>query len=512
VSVLKAGGAYVALDPADPAARLESILRDVQAPFVLAERGLAGRLPKGDWKVIPLDEAPLIFTKPMEMPADPRPEDLASISYVSGPAGRPLGVEITHANLLHLIRWHQRAFQITAADTASQLAPPGHEAALWEIWPYLAVGASLHFADAHAGSSVNLLREWLTDQYITMTFAPPALAERLMALDWPRRTALRYLLTGSDVLRQHPPAGLPFKVVNHHGQAETTIIATSGHVPVEPASLAVPPIGRPIDDVRAVILDENQHLVREGAPGELCLSGPCLARGYWNQPELTARKFIPDFFCADPRARLYRTGDIVRRLPDGQLAYCGRLDDQIIIRGFRVEPAEIENVLNTYREVSRSAVMTREDVPGDRRLVAYVIPADDAALSTDLLAESLRRELPVHMRPDAIVLLSEFPLTAEGKVDRAALPVPPLSSRTAERLTVETRLGRIMSSLIRARHIDFNANFLQMDVHPLMGALVLDRVRDVFGVTITSQQLYQAPTISGLAAAIDGQLHASARV
>jgi len=511
LSILRAGGAYAMLDPSDPAGRLEAILRDLQAPFVLAERGLAGRLPKGAWKVIPLEEAPLIFSKPMEPLPAPGPEDLACIQYVSSATGRPIGIEITQANLRHLIGWHQRAFQITAADSASQLTPPGHEAAIWEIWPYLTAGASLHFADAHAGSSVRLLAEWLCDEYITMAFAPPAVAEPLMRLAWPRRTALRYLLTGGDVLRMYPPAGLPFKVANHHLQAGATIVATSGLVPPQPDAGDMPPIGRPIGDMRAVILDRELQLVPDGVPGELCLSGPGVVHGYWNQPELSARHFAPDLFCADPRARLYRTGDLVKRLPDGQLAYVGRVDDQINIRGFRVEPAEIESALNACPEVLNSVVVLREEVQGDRRLVAYVIPRDDIEFSTDTVHDALLTRLPEYMRPAAIVVLSEFPHTADGQVDRAALPAPKFGSKTAARQRVERRLGRIVSSLITARAIDADTNFLQMDVHPLLGALVLDRVQDAFGVKITSRQLYEAPTISGLANAIEQQTSGLAR-
>ena len=186
LSVLKAGAGYVPLDPADPAERLEFVLRDVQAPFVLAERGLAGRLPKGRWKVIPLDEAPLLFSKPMDPLPAPGPNNLAYIGYTSGSTGRPLGVEITHAGLMNLIRWHQRAFHVTAADNASQLAAPGFDGAVWEIWPYLTVGANLHFPDAHVGRAGRPLRDWLVDEYITIAFAPTALAEQLIALEWPR--------------------------------------------------------------------------------------------------------------------------------------------------------------------------------------------------------------------------------------------------------------------------------------------------------------------------------------
>ena len=201
LAVLKAGAGYVPLDPADPTERLEFVLRDVQAPFVLAERGLASRLPKGRWKIIPLDEAPLTFSTPIEAPAVPEANHLAYISYTSGSTGRPVGVEITHGNLLNLIRWHQTTFDVSATDNASQIAAPAFDAAVWEIWPNLTAGASLHFPDAGINRAAGPLREWLVNEYITIAYAPTALAEKLIRLDRPCHTALRTLLTGGDVLR-----------------------------------------------------------------------------------------------------------------------------------------------------------------------------------------------------------------------------------------------------------------------------------------------------------------------
>ncbi len=490
LSVLKAGAGYVPLDPADPTERLAFILRDVQAPFVLAERGIAGRLPKGRWKVIPLDEAPLLFSNPMEPIATPGPNNLAYIAYISGPTGRPLGVEITHANLLNLVRWHHRAFQVTASDNASQIAAPGCEAAAWEIWPYLTAGASLHFPDVHIGRAARPLRDWLHDEYITIAFAPTALAEQLIALDWPTTTALRTLLTGGGVLRRYPPAGLPFKLVNNYGPAEATVVAASAPAAPQGSWLQFPSIGQPIDNVRIAILNESMEPVRNGLTGELYIGGAGLARGYVNQPELTARKFVPDP-CGDPHARLYRTGDLVRRYSDGQLEFVGRIDDQICIRGFRVEPSEIESALNAHPWVANSVAVAREDMPGERCLVAYVVPAADAAPSTLELTGWLRERLPEHMLPSAIVSLPELPRMPDGKVDRAALPSPRDESEAVGHGTVTARLAHIFASLG------------EIDGNPLMAALLLDRVRQVFGVTLTSDQLFESPSVSGLAAEIE---------
>jgi amino acid adenylation domain-containing protein len=505
LAVLKAGGCYVPLDPDDPAERLAFILRDVQAPFVLAERAIAGRLPKGRWKVVPMDAQPILFSKPTEPATAPSPNHLAYIAYTSGSTGRPLGVEITHAGLLNLIRWHQRAFQVTAADNAAQLAAPGFDAAVWETWPYLTAGASLHFPDASISRAALPLREWLVDDYITIACAPTALAERLIALEWPRHTALRTLLTGGDVLRHHPPAGLPFTLVNSYGPTEATCVATSAAIPPQPGRLEFPSVGCPIDNVRLAILDESMQLVRHGNPGELYIGGPGIARGYVNQPELTARKFVPDLFCSDPRARLYRTGDLVRRLADGRIAFLGRLDDQIVIRGHRVEPSEIESALNAHPSVVSSAAILREDPPGDRRLVAYVVPAAGTAPSMAALEGWLSDRLPEYMLPSAIVSLCEIPLTLSGKVDRDALPAPHCEPAPSAREEMEARLAQIIAALLEVDGISNDDNFLEAGGHPFMAALVLDRVQHVFGVTLTTSRILEAPTVSALAAEIVGQ-------
>jgi len=503
LSVLKAGAAYVPLDPDDPAERLEFVLRDVQAPFVLAERGLAGRLPKGRWKVIPLDEAPLLFSKPMDPLPVPGPNNLAYIGYTSGSTGRPLGVEITHASLLNLIRWHQRTFHVTAADNASQIAAPSFDAAVWEIWPYLTAGANLHFPDAAIRRAARPLRDWLVDEYITIAFAPTALAEQLIALQWPGHTALRTLLTGGDVLRHYPPAGLPFTLVNNYGPTEAAVVATSGPVPPQSNPLEHPPIGRPIDNVRVAVLDEFMQPVRNGQPGELCLGGAGLARGYVNQPALTAQKFVLDPSASDPQARLYRTGDLVRRYSDGQIEFIGRMDDQVSIRGFRVEPAEIESALSAHPAVENSVAVAREDAAGGRSLVAYVVPAADANPSPAALLNWLRERLPEYMLPSEIVSLAGLPLTTHGKVDRAALPAPPREREWLAAAAVEARLAQIMASLLQIEGVSNDHNVFHAGGNPILGALVIDRVRQAFGVTLTPHQLFEVPTVSGLAAEIE---------
>ena len=497
LAVLKAGGCLAPLDPANPPERLAFMLRDVGAPFVLAERGIADRLPKGAWKTIPLDDAPLPFSKPPSAPPTPAPNHLACISYISGPMGRPLGVEITHAGLLNLIRWHLRAFQVTAADNASQLAPAGSDTALWETWPYLVAGASLHFPDERTRRSPALLHEWLVEEYITMAYVPPAMARDLIARGWPYTAAMRYLLTNVEGPVAYSRAKLPFPVVNHYGPTEATVVATSGPLTVQGGT------GRAIDNARVMILNEKLEPVRDGAVGEVCIGGAGLARGYVNQPELTASKFVPDLFSGNPQARLYRTGDLARRLPDGQIVLAGRRDDQIQLGGYRMQPAEIERALDLYPEVRRSAVVVREDTPGERRLVAYVEPAGNATPSNKELEEWVRERVPGYMAPSAIVILETLPVTSEGQVDREALPAPQQEVEASVREEVEARLAQVIAPLLEVEHIAKDDNLFMVSGQPLLGALVLDRIQQVFGVALPANQLFESPTVAALAAQIE---------
>jgi amino acid adenylation domain-containing protein len=503
LSIMKAGAGYVPLDPGDPGERLDFILNDVQAPFVLAERGIAGRLPRGRWKVIPLDEAPLIFSKPMETAAPPAANSLAYIAYTSGSTGRPLGVEVSHGGLMNLVRWHQRAFQVTAADNASQLGAPAFDAAGWEIWPYLTAGASLHFPDPGLARSARLLHEWLVTEYITIAYAPTALAEKLIAMKWPCHTALRTLLTGGDVLRHYPPAGLPFKLVNNYGPTETTVVAISGTIKPQENPLELPPIGKPIDNVQIAVLDEWMAPVRNGQKGELYIGGAGLARGYVNEPELTASKFVTGVAGVDAQTRMYRTGDLVRRYSDGSIEFVGRLDDQIAIRGFRVEPSEIEGALTAHPQVEHSVAFVREVSPGERCLVAYVVPVADNAPSTSGLLEWLRGRLPEYMLPSEIVMLDELPLTAHGKVDRKALAAARSELRQFGRATVAARLDQIIASLRDLGLDTSDDNIFLAEGNPMMAALILDRVRHAFGVSLTPEKLYETATVAGLAGEIE---------
>jgi amino acid adenylation domain-containing protein len=371
MGVLKAGGAYVPLDPAYPKPRLAFMLRDSAARALLTSPDLAARVPVDECDVLFVDSEE-IARAPAENPSSAAgPNDLAYIIYTSGSTGTPRGVEIRHRSLMNLVTWHQCEYAVTPHDRATQVAGAAFDASVWEVWPYLTAGAAIHVVADETRNSPEALIGCLVAHGITLSFLPTALAEMVMEASWPTGVRLRALLTGGDKLHRAPRHVLPFRLVNHYGPTENTVVTTSACV--EPGDDAAPAIGRPIGNVRAYVLDPRMNPVPVGIPGELYIAGDSLAAGYRNLPELTAAKFIPDPFSTDAGGRLYRTGDRVRYRADGNLEFLGRLDAQVKLRGVRVEPGEVESVLAQHPAVRESVVVPREEEPGDTRLVAYVV-------------------------------------------------------------------------------------------------------------------------------------------
>jgi amino acid adenylation domain-containing protein len=299
-------------------------------------------------------------------------DNLAYVVYTSGTTGKPKGVQIEHRGLLNLVFWHQQAFAVSPLDRVTQVAGVAFDACGWEIWPYLSAGASIYFPNDEIRRSPEKLQDWLVSKSITISFLPTPIAEKVLLLDWSNNSALRLLLTGGDKLHQYPSASHPFQLVNNYGPTENTVVTTSGTVPVREQADVVPAIGRPIANIQVYVLDRYLQPVPIGIAGELYIGGDGLARGYLNRPELTTERFIPNPFSNKSEARLYKTGDLVRYQPDGNIEFLGRLDEQVKIRGYRIELGEIESVLSQHPAVLQTVVTTREDVPGEKRLVAYL--------------------------------------------------------------------------------------------------------------------------------------------
>jgi amino acid adenylation domain-containing protein len=514
LAILKAGGAYLPLDPGYPPDRLAFLLNDSKAPLILAPACTADTLPEGDWQVIGLDpegRSALPDSPDLALP-ESKPEQLAYVIYTSGSTGQPKGVEVTNANLEHLVRWHQRQFQVTRADRATVLASPAFDASVWEIWPYLAAGASLYVADDCVRLVAGSLRDWLVKERISICFLPTALAEPMLDLRWPQETSLRYLLTGADTLRRRPSKKLPFRFINNYGPTECTVVTTSGEVTPQSQGSGLPAIGRAIDDVQVHIVDENLKPVASGETGQIYIGGVGVGRGYRNRPDLTAERFIPDPFSRVAGGRLYKTGDLARFTASGEIDFLGRADEQIKIRGHRIEPNEIVNALNENPLVAASAVVASDSDQGEKRLVAYVVSASNVTFSPRGLQESLRSRLPDYMIPTVFVRIDELPLTRNGKIDRAALPEPTDENMVRDQQyvppssPVQEKLAQIAGELLKVERISMRDNFFLLGGHSLLGTQLVTRVNQLFGIDLGLREIFEAPTIEELALRVEEQV------
>ncbi len=507
LAVMEAGGAWLPLDPSYPAERLRFLLEDSGARAVVVRGELRSALPETGVAVVEV-----ALTPRPPLPARPSPparergrlaaDGLAYVIYTSGSTGRPKGVEVVHGGLANLVDWHGRTYGVTPADRATMLAGPAFDASVWEVWPYLAAGASVHVPDAETRSDPRRLLDWMAAERITLAFLPTPLAEALVEVlehGAPAGLALRALLTGGDRLRRAPERPLPFALVNHYGPTESTVVTTAGLV--EPGRVGAPSIGRPIGGLSVRLLDRDGRRVPPGVPGELCVGGVGLARGYLGRPDLTAERFVPDGPDEDG-GRLYRTGDLARWRTGGELEFLGRIDHQVKIRGFRIELGEIEAVLAGCPGVREAVVAVRER-DGDPVLVAYV--AGEGSFE-----RFLSERLPAYMVPSAFVALPSLPLTPNGKVDLRALPEPSWGEEAREesgapRTPLEETLAGIWSTVLGVE-VGVHDNFFKLGGHSLIATRLLSRVRDaagVEGVEVPLSALFEAPTVAGLARAVE---------
>ncbi len=515
LGILQAGAAYLPLDPAWPIARMQFVLHDAQPAALVTDEAHAAGLAHGSLPVSILDRKgkparTQSITGVACASAGLDSGNLAYVIYTSGSTGQPKGVEISHASLENLIRWHQMAFTVMPQDRATQLASPGFDAAVWEVWPYLTAGATLYVPDEDTVGLPERLRDWMVRHEITISFVPTPIAERLLGLEWPSNTRLRFLLTGADVLRHYPPATLPFAVVNNYGPTECSVVTTSGTVaPGACCAHGLPSIGRPITGAEVYILDDHLRPVSRGQTGELYIGGAGLARGYRNREDLTAERFINHRFEEGPEVRLYKTGDMASYLLNGEIAFAGRIDDQVKINGYRIEIQEVTAAVEQHPAVNASVVVADEHLPGEKRLLAYVVPNRGAELTDSSLREFLQLKLPDYMIPSAFCRLDALPLTASGKVDKKALPQPSKADMLgndeyiAPRTPTEEQLAKMLCSLLHVDRVGVNDDFFLLGGNSLLGAQVIARTRDIFGVDLPLLSLFDHPTISELAAEIE---------
>jgi amino acid adenylation domain-containing protein/thioester reductase-like protein len=520
LGILKAGGAYVPIDPAQPAERIGAILADCRAPLVVADDHLVDLLPAPlrpsvvrldvDWSAIAREDGD-------DLDGGPELGHLAYLLYTSGTTGRPKGVMIDHAALAHYTEAASLEYTIGSGDRVLQFASLGFDSSVEEIYPCLTRGGTLvlrtdDMLDSHAGF-LHACGAW----GVTVASLPTAFWHELTAAAVDEGLALpaplRLVIIGGEpalaarVADWRRIAGHSVRLLNTYGPTEATVVATACDL-TDRADDGLVPIGRPLRNVRAYVIDVCGEPAPAGVRGELVLGGPGLARGYWNRPVATASAFAPDPFAGTPGARLYRTGDLARWRADGQLEFLGRADLQVKIRGHRVEPAEVEAVLLGHPAVREAAVTALEVAPGERRLVAYVAgAAGDTALAPSELRAYLRKHLAEAMVPSAFVMLSALPRTPGGKVDRARLPAPGPGDdeleATAPRNEVEATLAAICAELLGRPRVGVEQSFFDMGGNSLLAIRFAARIRDSLQVTVPLQRFFLAPTIAGLAGVVD---------
>ena len=517
LGILKADGAYLPLDPAYPPARLEAMLEDARASVLLTQGGLSGGpLVRTVCLNAPHTVAE-VARQPATAPASATTaRSLAYVIYTSGSTGQPKGVAIEHRGVVRLVCGVEYA-RLDATRTLLHAAPTSFDASTFELWGALLHGARCVLLPPGPPSAAEL-RRVIRAHGVTTAWLTASLFNTVLDQDPTVLAGLTQLLIGGEALSApHVRRALDLlpdiEIINGYGPTESTTFACCYSVP-RPLDGAVRsiPIGRPIANTRIYLLDPARHPVPVGAPGELYIGGDGLARGYLNRPALTAQRFVPDPFTAEPDARLYRTGDLARYRSDGQIEFLGRLDGQIKLRGHRIEPGEVEAALVRQCGVSAAAVVAREDTPGHRRLVAYVVGGPDGRSSSmgDDARRTLSRSLPAYMVPAAVVTLKALPLLPSGKLDHRALPPPddarPLdeSSFEAPGPGTEQRLAALWSTLLGVTPIGRHDDFFALGGHSLLATRVIARIRDLFGVDLELRALFAAPTVAGLTALIEG--------
>ncbi len=516
LGILKAGGAYVPLDPEYPSQRLAFMLEDSMAPVLLTQSSLRDRLPSYLGRVISLDEDwdEINLQQDTNLSSDTSARDLAYVIYTSGSTGRPKGTCVEHRSVLRLVK-STNYLEFDKDEVLLQMAPISFDASTLELWGSMLNGAKLVIFRP-GPVSLPEISEAIDRYGISILWLTSALFNQMVDQHMGSLLRVRQLLAGGEALSpahvkrilSEMPA--EHRLVNGYGPTENTTF-TCCHVMTRDSEIGRNvPIGRPISNTRVYVLDARAAPVPIGVPGELYVGGDGLARGYLNRPELTAEKFISTPFADRPGERLYRTGDKVRYLADGSIEFLGRFDHQVKIRGYRIELGEVEAVLGGNDEVRIAVAMMREDIPGDKRLVVYLVLHENRESSAARIKEFARQQLPGYMLPSAYILLDEFPLSPNGKLDREALPAPDYESLGTEsyiapRSDVEIQIAEIWCDLLGIDKAGTRDNFFDLGGHSLLLSQIQARLNEAFERKISMLDLFQYPTIESLAIHLVGE-------
>ncbi|HEU4556397.1 MAG TPA: amino acid adenylation domain-containing protein, partial [Longimicrobium sp.] len=506
LAVLKTGGCCVPVDTSYPAERMALMLADSAVRVLLSD----GEIAAGqDIHVLRLDQVEVLAAgRDHPLSANVSAENLAYVFYTSGSTGRPKGVMMAHREVVQYAACLPETMPLGPGDRVAQASNASFDAAVFEIWGALFHGATLVGIDRDVLLSAPLLGQALREQEITHLYQTAALFNQHVREQVDVYASLRQLVFGAEAVgtegvRQMLRSGKPARVLHEYGPTEATVWCTLEEVEEVAEDAPTVSIGHPIPNARAYVLDAAGEPLPVGVPGDLCIGGDGVVRGYLGRPGLTAERFVPDPFAAEPGGRMYRTGDRARWTADGKLEFLGRLDDQVKIRGFRIEPGEVEAAIAGYPGVREARVMMREDQPGDKRLVAYVV----GDVEVEVLRAHLRESLPEYMVPRAIVTLDRLPLNANGKVDRKALPVPEYAAGTdryvAPRTPVEEVLAGIWAEVLRLERAGVEESFFDLGGHSLLAIRVMSRVREVLGVELPLRALCAGPTVAELAGRVE---------
>jgi amino acid adenylation domain-containing protein len=516
LAVLKAGGCYVPLDPSYPPERLRLMLSDSDARVLLSRSELAGVVEAGDLDVVRLDQAAgALASESIEAPRSGATADnLAYIVYTSGSTGKPKGVMVAHRHVVQLVV-ETDYVQIRPGDRVAQASNSSFDALTFEAWGAFLNGATLVGIPRDVLLSSPALREMLREERITTLYQTTALLNQLSREQPDIFAPLREVLFGgqasdADSVRRLLKAGGPKRLLHMYGPTETTAWCSWEQVEHVAEDALTVSVGRATGNQRIYLLDAALNPVPVGVPGEAYVGGDGVVRGYLERPGLTAERFLPDPFASEPGARMYRTGDRLRWKADGRLEFIGRVDEQVKIRGFRIEPGEIEAVLSAHAEVREARVIVREDQPGEKRLVAYVVGGVEA----DALREHLRESLPEYMVPSAVLVLDALPLTPNGKLDVRALPAPELASAeeryVAPRTAAEEVLAEIWAEVLRQERVGVHDNFFDLGGHSLLIMRLLAKIQATFDLDISIRTVFSLPTLEAMAGEIERRIYEEA--
>jgi len=514
LAISKSGSAYIPLDPIYPKARLALVLDDARPVILLTQTSLMNMIPETGSKIIFIDDTSALNEEKTGNLTYGDPQKLAYILYTSGSTGKPKGVQIRQQAVVNLVNSMSNLLGVTSKDILFAVTTIAFDIAEMEMFLPLFNGAKLVIASQETASDMDLLIDKLQESGATLFQATPVTFKMLVIHSWKGKPDLKVVIGGEALSKELVRELLPRcgEVWNGYGPTETAIYSVVKKLnPEDAIGDGYVPIGRPIDNTYVYVLNPKRFPVPIGIPGELYIGGVGVSPGYLNLPEMTNERFIPDPFIDNPEARIYRTGDLVQYFPDGNLVFLNRVDSQVKIRGFRIELGEIESVLAQYHAIKDIVVIAREDTPGDKKLIAYIILKETEEAGLSDLRQFLKAKLPDYMIPAAFVRMDKFPLTPNGKVDRKALPLPVESygqisgKYIAPKSEKEKELTLLWTETLKVENIGITDNFFELGGNSLVATMLITRINKSFNISLPLRILFEKQTVEEIAKEIDKQ-------